>query len=83
MYGPIFCLLPVEIQTNAALGDPPVKQPACHWRNHQQCNRHTARRLPEDGDIVGVTTKRCDVTFDPFERLDLIQQPIVTGRLVG
>ena len=47
----------------------------------QQCpDAHGAGRLAHDGDVAGVSAERRDVVANPFQRLDLVQQPLVSGR---
>ena len=63
----------MNVHTDPALRDCPMKQPGCGRRNHELGNRLATGGFAEDGDVVRVTAEGGDVAFHPPEGFDLVQ----------
>src|SRR6185437_4003716 len=51
-------------------------------RNHQQIHRHGPRGFPGDRDLRRIATEGRDVVVNPLQCGDLIEQPVVAGRMM-
>src|SRR6185437_8542055 len=50
--------------------------------NHQQIHRHGPRGFPADRDLRRTATEGRDVLVNPLQCGDLIEQPVVAGRMM-
>ncbi len=66
-----------------ALDDGLVKETLCKRAGEQVANAPASRGLSEDGDVVGVSAKGCDVVLYPLQGLYLVEEAIVAGTPLG
>ena len=62
--------------------DRPVKQPLGGWRSHKPCDTAATGGFAENGNVIWIAAEGCDIFPDPFQRCDLIHDPVVAHRFV-
>ena len=60
-----------------------MKQPGCRRGYQLSANTDAAGRLPEDGDIVRVTTEGADIFAHPAQGSGLVHDAVITRTGVG
>ena len=59
-----------------------AEQSLCKRRRADRADACRARGLARERHVVRIAAERRDVLLHPFERLDLIQKPVIAGRAV-